>query len=148
MAIKVGGFNLRPKQCCDSSTPPLNIILSKPKSLATNGKLFLFVRCFGVRHGCCGRQLLLLEHPLASHTMFPGPGLWPRSQWECLGCMVSPRCASSWGETAAFLVIRCGGEHSVKLDVKIRIVPKGLCQYCCPLNLPAFNFGSVSALLL
>lgn len=42
------------------------------------------------------------------------------------------------------LVIKCAGEHFVKLDMKIQMVPKCRSQYYSSLNLPAQNIGAVS----
>lgn len=48
------------------------------------------------------------------------------------------------GEPAVSLVIRCAGDHFVKSDMKIRMVPKRVYQYYSSLNLPTLNFWSIS----
>ena len=48
------------------------------------------------------------------------------------------------GEPAVSLVIGWAGEHFVKLDMKIRIVPNRMYQSYSSLNLPTLNFGNIS----
>lgn len=83
------------------------------------------------RFGCTNRILLVAKKPVGMSWVHGEPPV----------CLIL-------GRGCSIPVIRCGVEHSIKLDVKIRIVPTGTWQYYCPLNLLAFNLGSVSAVLL
>lgn len=47
-------------------------------------------------------------------------------------------------EPAVSLVIGCAGEHFVKLNMKLRIVPKHTYRYYSSLSLPTLSFGSIS----
>lgn len=108
MAVKAGGFNLRPKYCCDNSTFPLNIILPKPKSLATNwGNDSPLMGGLDAVGGSCSSWGTIWPHTQHSLGLLCGQ--------EASGNVLGTQCPSvclTLGETAASLVIRGGGEHS------------------------------------